>query len=73
MSGRVEISCTSISGILLRPAPKSLFQPEHIDDGRPLRSQLIFDQNCDYRDMVGAVDEVNHWGSDLTPGKKRRR
>jgi len=30
-------------------------------------------QNCDYRDMVGAVDEVNHWGSDLTPGKKRRR
>lgn len=30
-------------------------------------------QNCDYRDMVGAVDEVNHWDSDLAPGKKRRR
>ena len=46
---------------------------EHIDDGRPLRSQLIFDQNCDYRDMVGAVDEVNHWGSDMAPGRRRRR
>ena len=30
-------------------------------------------QNCDYRDMVGAVDEVNHWGSDMAPGRKRRR
>ena len=48
--------------------------PNHLDDGRPQSSQrTMFYQNCDYRDMVGAVDEVNHWGSDLTPGKKRRR
>ena len=29
-------------------------------------------QNCDYRDMVGAVDEVNHWGSDMAPGRRRK-
>ena len=25
--------------------------------------------NCDYKDLVGAVDEADHWGSDLSPGK----
>ena len=25
--------------------------------------------NCDYKDLVGAVDETDHWGSDLSPGK----
>lgn len=29
--------------------------------------------NCDYRDVVGAVNEMNHWGSDLAPGKRRKR
>ena len=29
--------------------------------------------NCDYRDVVGAVNEVSHWGSDISPGKRRRR
>jgi len=27
--------------------------------------------NCDYKDLVGAVDETDHWGSDLSPGKKK--
>jgi hypothetical protein len=30
-------------------------------------------QNCDYKDVIGAVNEVNHWGSDLSPGKRRRK
>ena len=25
--------------------------------------------NCDYKDLVGAVDETDHWGSDMSPGK----
>ena len=29
--------------------------------------------NCDYRDVVGAVNEMNHWGSDLAPGRRKKR
>lgn len=29
--------------------------------------------NCDYKDLVGAVDETYYWGSDLSPGKKKRK
>ena len=29
--------------------------------------------NCDYRDVIGAVNEASHWGSALAPGKKRKR
>ena len=25
--------------------------------------------NCDYKDLVGAVDETDHWSSDIAPGK----
>jgi len=25
--------------------------------------------NCDYKDLVRAVDEADHWGSELSPGK----
>jgi len=29
--------------------------------------------NCDYRDVIGAVNEMSHWGSEFAPGKRRRR
>eukprot|EP00095_Tigriopus_kingsejongensis_P003432 maker-scaffold110_size354795-snap-gene-2.22 protein:Tk03432 transcript:maker-scaffold110_size354795-snap-gene-2.22-mRNA-1 annotation:"PREDICTED: uncharacterized protein LOC100906079" len=29
--------------------------------------------NCDYRDVVGAVNEITHWGSANAPGKRRRK
>ena len=29
--------------------------------------------NCDYKELVGAVDEANYWSSELTPGRRRRR
>ena len=28
--------------------------------------------NCDFRDVISAVNEMNYWGSDMTPGKKKR-
>jgi len=28
--------------------------------------------NCDFRDVISAVNEMNYWGSDLSPGKKKR-
>lgn len=29
--------------------------------------------NCDYKELVGAVDEANYWSSEQTPGRRRRR
>ena len=29
--------------------------------------------NCDYRDVIASVNEMNHWGSNLAPGRRRRR
>ena len=29
--------------------------------------------SCDYKELVGAVDEANYWSSELTPGRRRRR
>merc|ERR1711981_165661 len=28
--------------------------------------------NCDFRDVISAVNEMSYWGSDLSPGKKKR-
>jgi len=28
--------------------------------------------NCDFRDVISAVNEMSYWGSDLAPGKKKR-
>jgi len=28
--------------------------------------------NCDFRDVITAVNEMSYWGSDLAPGKKKR-
>ena len=25
--------------------------------------------NCDYKDLIGAIDETDFWGSDMSPGK----
>lgn len=29
--------------------------------------------NCDYRDVIASVNEMSYWGSDLAPGKKRKK
>jgi len=44
----------------------------------PLRKRTCYfnaglSHNCDYKELVGAVDEANYWSSELTPGRRRRR
>ena len=29
--------------------------------------------NCDYRDIIASVNEMSYWGSDLAPGKRRKK
>ena len=29
--------------------------------------------SCDYKELMGAVDEANYWSSDQTPGRRKRR
>jgi len=29
--------------------------------------------NCDYRDVIASVNDMGHWGSALSPGKRRKR
>lgn len=29
--------------------------------------------NCDYNEVLKTVDDVNHWSSDSTPGRRRKR
>ncbi|TRY73958.1 hypothetical protein TCAL_11345 [Tigriopus californicus] len=65
----------------LRPT-KGLQQFGHIqkfgEPSRPKRrGSCLFHaglaHNCDYRDVVGAVNAITHWGSDSGPGKRRRK
>jgi len=48
--------------------PNERFQPAKRQGGCLFHGGLA--HNCDYKDLVGAVDEADHWGSDLSPGKK---
>jgi len=29
--------------------------------------------NCDYRDVIASVNEMSYWGSDLAPGKRKKK
>jgi len=29
--------------------------------------------NCDYRDVIASVNDMGHWGSALSPGKRRKK
>lgn len=60
------------------PLQRGPFRSRQVEAMRPKRrGSCMFHaglaHNCDYRDVVGAVNEVSHWGSDISPGKRRRR
>lgn len=52
---------------------KEQFMPEkRIGSGSGCLFHAGLAHNCDYKDLVRAVDETDHWGSDLAPGKRKR-
>lgn len=57
--------------ILVAPAEPS--QPM-----APIRKRTCYfnagmSHSCDYNEVLKTVDDVNHWSSDYTPGRRRKR